>query len=130
MKDLILWEKIKKEAKKKFLVFPSAYASFWMANQYKKKGGQYDANTSKKNSTLFRWKMEKWVNVCDHYKPCGRSKASLFSKNYPLCRPSIRINSKTPKTIHEIPKTQLKKMCLKKRSLNQGIDKKPSRVYF
>ncbi len=36
-----LYGKIKAEAKRKFDVFPSAYASGWMVQEYKRRGGQY-----------------------------------------------------------------------------------------
>ncbi len=38
---------------------------------------------------------EKWINVCKLPKKvsCGRKKSDM--KNYPYCRPSVRINSKT-----------------------------------
>lgn len=34
-----LWSRAKAEAKKKFDVYPSAYANAWAAKWYKKKGG-------------------------------------------------------------------------------------------
>jgi hypothetical protein len=64
-------------------------------------------------SGLSRWFKEKWVNVCvkkkGKYAPCAKS-----TKKYPYCRPSIRVNSKTPKTVREIPKSTLKKLCRRK----------------
>ena len=39
--DLKLYAKVKSEAKKKFRVFPSAYASAWIVKEYKKRGGKY-----------------------------------------------------------------------------------------
>lgn len=36
-----LYARIKREAKKKFRVFPSAYASAWLVKEYKKRGGRY-----------------------------------------------------------------------------------------
>lgn len=34
-----LWARAKREAKKKFKVYPSAYANAWAAKWYKSKGG-------------------------------------------------------------------------------------------
>ena len=34
-----LWSRVKAEAKKKFDVYPSAYANAWAAKEYKKRGG-------------------------------------------------------------------------------------------
>jgi len=39
--DLKLYTRVKSEAKKKFRVFPSAYASAWIVKEYKKRGGKY-----------------------------------------------------------------------------------------
>lgn len=36
-----LWSRIKAEAKKKFKVYPSAYANAWAAKEYKKRGGSW-----------------------------------------------------------------------------------------
>ena len=39
--DPKLYARIKLEAKNKFRVFPSAYASAWIVKTYKKRGGTY-----------------------------------------------------------------------------------------
>jgi hypothetical protein len=36
-----LYNKIKGQAKKKFDVYPSRYASYWISQEYKKQGGTY-----------------------------------------------------------------------------------------
>lgn len=36
-----LWSQVKAQAKRKFDVWPSAYASGWAAAQYKRKGGKW-----------------------------------------------------------------------------------------
>ena len=36
-----LYSRVKSEAKRKFDVFPSAYASAWLVKTYKKRGGKY-----------------------------------------------------------------------------------------
>tara|TARA_R100000329_G_C7569047_1_gene201361 strand:+ start:480 stop:656 length:177 start_codon:yes stop_codon:yes gene_type:complete len=36
-----LYSRVKSEAKRKFKVFPSAYASAWLVRTYKKRGGGY-----------------------------------------------------------------------------------------
>jgi hypothetical protein len=77
--------------------------------------------SKQKNSQLTglnRWFKEKWVNVCvkknGKYTPCAKS-----SKKYPYCRPSIRVNSKSPKTVGEISKRKLKELCKKKKNLKK-----------
>ena len=37
-----LYNRVKAEAKKKFKVWPSAYASGWLVKEYKKRGGTYE----------------------------------------------------------------------------------------
>ena len=36
-----LYSRVKSEAKKKFKVYPSAYANAWLVKEYKKRGGKY-----------------------------------------------------------------------------------------
>lgn len=43
-----LYNKVKAEAKKKFKVWPSAYASAWLTKEYKKAGGKYSGTTKNK----------------------------------------------------------------------------------
>ena len=46
--------------------------------------------------SLTRWFKEKWVDVKTG-KDCGRGKDEK-GRPYPACRPSKRVNKKTPKT--------------------------------
>jgi hypothetical protein len=39
--DVALWSRVKAAAKKKFDVYPSAYANAWAAKEYKKRGGTW-----------------------------------------------------------------------------------------
>ena len=41
VKNKALYARVKAEAKRKFDVFPSAYASAWLVKTYKKRGGTY-----------------------------------------------------------------------------------------
>ena len=36
-----LYARVKAEAKRKFKVYPSAYANAWLVREYKKRGGTY-----------------------------------------------------------------------------------------
>lgn len=120
-KDKALWKKIRTEAKNKFKAYPSAYASFWIVNQYESRGGKYLKNSKKDCSSLTRWAREKWVNICEKtasgkFKSCGRKNLDSKTKSdYPVCRPSVKISKKTPKTVHELSKTEIKKSCETKR---------------
>ena len=40
-KNKALYARVKSEAKKKFDVYPSAYANAWLVREYKKRGGTY-----------------------------------------------------------------------------------------
>ena len=42
-----LYSRVKSEAKRKFKVYPSAYANAWLVREYKKRGGTYRSGTKK-----------------------------------------------------------------------------------
>ena len=42
-----LYSRVKSEAKRKFIVYPSAYANAWLVREYKKRGGTYRSGTKK-----------------------------------------------------------------------------------
>ena len=46
--DKELYEEVKRAAKAKFDVYPSAYANAWVVREYKKRGGKYKAESKKK----------------------------------------------------------------------------------
>lgn len=74
-----------------------------------------DSYSSKEaeNSKLRRWFKEKWVNVKTG-KACGRKTSN--KGEYPACRPSIRVNSDTPKTSTELSKEERDKFIKIKKS--------------
>ena len=43
-----LYARVKAEAKRKFAVYPSAYANAWLVREYKKRGGTYRTGTKKR----------------------------------------------------------------------------------
>jgi len=47
--DKALYSRVKAEAKRKFKVYPSAYANGWLVREYKKRGGKYRTSTVKGN---------------------------------------------------------------------------------
>lgn len=123
-----LYNRVKSEAKKKFKVWPSAYASGWVVKEYKRRGGTYYGKKSP-DTGIARWFKEKWINVCKLPKrsPCGRPKTSLsnYKKKYPYCRPSIRVTSQTPKTARELSSAEIKRRCkIKKRSPMKRVTSK------
>lgn len=58
--------------------------------------------TPQEKADLIRWKNEKWVNLTakitdNKTLPCGTKGKKQIDLNLPsICRPSIKINSKTP----------------------------------
>jgi hypothetical protein len=117
-----LYEKVKSEAKKRFNSWPSAYGSGWLVREYKKRGGKYSSEKKPRKTTgLQRWfELEEWINVC--YLPrivkCGRPGSvdkSSYWKKFPYCRPLKKASPKTPKTVKELSKKELKRRCSQKR---------------
>lgn len=108
-----------------------AYDSGRLVREYKAKGGKYSGkgtkNNSKKNqnSDLSRWYREKWIDACawPKRKSCGRDKATIKSK-VTYCRPSVRVDKNTPKTIKELSKKQIKDRCKRKSKSPKKIIRK------
>ena len=93
------------------------YDSARLVREYKEQGGKY--NKDKKDFGTDRWFKEKWIDACtwlnkNIIKPCGRSDQENKEK-IRYCRPLNRITNKTPKTVKEIPKEELKRRCEQKR---------------
>ncbi len=116
-KNKALYDRVKREAKRKFKVWPSAYASGWLVKEYKRRGGSYSGRKSTK-SGIGRWFEEKWINVCKLPKrvKCGRPSTSLsdWKKKYPYCRPSRRVTKSTPRTSRELTKKEIDRRCRRK----------------
>jgi len=115
-------KKIQKDVKKKKRRW-GAYDSGRLVREYKKDGGKYKSPNGKspnEKSKLDRWYREKWIDACKWPKksPCGRSKAK---QKLTYCRPSIKVNSKTPITIQELTKEQIKSRCKRKKNNNLKI---------
>jgi len=104
--------KAEKEAVKKMK--PSAYKSMLMGKLNMTK------STPKKKEDLLRWgsptKGEKWVNLSAYLTdgkkdlPCGTKGKKQKEQNIPsVCRPSKKVNEKTPKLAKEFTKKQIEK---------------------
>jgi hypothetical protein len=91
-KDKILYDKIKKQADNVYEK-NSAYKSMYIQKLYQKHGGEYKNDGKKRALTI--WKNEKWKDI--------------GNKDYPVYRPTVRINTHTPLTVNEIDKVNLKK---------------------
>ena len=98
--DPELYEKVKKQAS---TIYPksSAYRSGWIVKTYKSLGGTYSSdNKPKKLKTWFR---EQWKDI--------------GNKDYPIFRPTVRINKNTPLTVPEIDPANLKKQIALKQMI-------------
>ena len=76
--DQELYRRVIAEAKKKFDVYPSAYANGWVVQEYKRRGGTY--RVEKADGGLKEWFKEKWVDISrpkegGGFEPCGRPDA-------------------------------------------------------
>jgi hypothetical protein len=97
-----LWSQAIREAKKRFRVYPSAYANGWAANWYKKRGGTWRSeksltDTDETMKDLRDWFKENWVDISrpkkgGGYEPCGRKTEGMseseYRKKYPKCVPA------------------------------------------
>ncbi len=125
--DKNLYNRVKRETIKKFDVYPSAYANGYLVKRYKELGGKFSSRSSKKKSNLKRWYDERWVDISRPmrskkgskktrsigYESCGR-KTSRSGK-YPVCRPYVRISSKTPMTVKQMSKSSRNSAIRRKR---------------
>jgi hypothetical protein len=89
--DADLYAKVKKEADKIYTK-PSAYKSGYIVKKYKELGGKY--LDDKKTKGLKNWFSAKWKDV--------------GNKDYPVYRPTKRVNKDTPLTVDEIDPQNLK----------------------
>jgi len=99
-----LYRKARKEADSIYKR-AGAYKNMFIVKKYKELGGKY---SGKKTNNLSKWRSEKWVSVKDYLSgkkiPCGED-----SIGNNACRPTKRIDSKTPITIQEVIKKHGKK---------------------
>jgi len=111
-----LYRRVRTQVKSKVKVWPSAYASGLLVQAYKAAGGKYSGSKNKMSS-LERWYLEKWTDICTN-KPCGRSPKE--KRSYPYCRPLKRITKDTPMTKSELIEKygvgKIKINCSKKRN--------------
>ena len=80
---------------------PSAYKSGFIVKEYKRRGGQYSGQKTKKGLTA--WFKENWKDV--------------GGLDYPVYRPTKIINKYTPLTVSEIPAARLKQQVALKQKI-------------
>jgi len=143
-----LWSRAKSAAKKKFKVYPSAYANGWAVNWYNSHGGGWrKVKEGKKTFSQLKneleedlgdWFKEKWVDIggkkdpkTGKYPPCGRGDSS--KGKYPKCRPLKKVSSKTPETVGSMTDKEKKSAVIQKRRVepktqHRGTGNKPNMV--
>ncbi len=109
-KNKKLYLDVKEEINKKYKK-QSAYKSMAIQKLYIQKGGTITGDNKKKLST---WRNEKWknlsgINNLKDAKPCGQKNVNQKKSDKSICRPTKKINSKTPKLAQDYTKTQLLK---------------------
>lgn len=102
-----LHARVKAEAKRKFKVYPSAYANAWMVKEYKKRGGGF------RNDDLKKWFNEKWVRMSakgEILGECGdRDKGEGKPRCLPLAKARALSKKERAKTVRAKRKADPKK---------------------
>jgi hypothetical protein len=90
--DQALYNRVKQRADQIYSK-PSAYKSGYIVKTYKSLGGEYKSDSEPKK--LKQWFRESWRDV--------------GNKDYPVYRPTVRVNESTPKTVREIAPDKLQR---------------------
>jgi len=90
--DQALYNRVRQQADQIYSK-PSAYKSGYIVRQYKSLGGEYKSDNEPKK--LKQWFRESWRDV--------------GNKDYPVYRPTVRVNESTPKTVQEIAPDKLQR---------------------
>ncbi len=121
----------KAAAKRKFDVYPSAYANMYASAVCSGKvtpGGKKKkkkAAAKKTGGGLRKWVDEKWVDIGapkkdGKFQPCGRKSAKSSKRKYPKCVPLAKAKRMTA--------GQKKSAVQRKRAVKQGVGGKPTMV--
>tara|TARA_B100000524_G_scaffold333617_1_gene221582 strand:+ start:886 stop:1401 length:516 start_codon:yes stop_codon:yes gene_type:complete len=103
--DRALYERVKREARRRFDTWPSAYASGWLVREYKRRGGTFPGlggvRSEGRRAGIGRWFRERWVQVRPYLLraevvDCGSGDAAK------ACRPLRRVDERTPATVGEL----------------------------
>lgn len=121
---------------------PDALENTIPDKEYIKKLEMRKKKSPKKTDSLKRWYNEEWVNLCEKgngpggFAVCGSGKGINNPDDYPYCRAYYKLPGTKVVTVEELKDNLseselddlIKKMCSKKRSLEQGINGKPTRI--
>lgn len=103
--NLALYARVKAEADEKYKTH-GAFKSGWIVKTYKERGGTYSGTKTK--GGLSAWFKEKWTNVA------GKGQK-------PVLRPTKRVSKKTPLTVSEISKAEIKKQVKAKQTTKGNL---------
>ena len=92
---------------------PSAFRSGALVKLYKHWGGRYADDHHER--TLARWFKEEWQDVNPH-----KTKGS-----YPVFRPTVRVNKRTPLTVSEVDPSNLRRQSRRKQKIKGEHSLKP-----
>ena len=128
-----LCPKGKAAAKRKFDVYPSAYANMYASAVCsgkvkpggKKKGKKKKLVGAKTGGGLRKWVDEEWVDIGapkkkGKFQPCGRKSAKGSKRKYPKCVPASKAAG--------MSEGQRRSAVSRKRSKAQGVGGKPTNV--
>jgi len=101
-----IYEKAKKIADEVYKRH-SAYKSMFLVKKYKELGGKI-SEEGERGSKLADWRQEQWLHVLPFLKE-GKKEVCGSTKEKKSCRPTRKINSKTPLTLNELIKIHGKK---------------------
>ena len=121
----------KAAAKRKFDVYPSAYANMYASAVCSGKvtpGGKKKkkkATAKKTGGGLRKWVDEKWVDIGapkkdGKFQPCGRKSAKGSKRKYPKCVPLAKAKRMTA--------GERRSAVKRKRAVKQGVGGKPTNV--
>ena len=82
----------------------SAYRSMAIVKDYKKHGGRYTPRIKGKAQGVSKWLLEKWVVVIDFLNGKSTTCGTVKRRRH-ACRPSVKVDRKTPVTIQEVIQT-------------------------
>jgi hypothetical protein len=88
--DAKLHAAVKAEARRKFKIYPSAYANAWMVREYKKRGGTF------RNDALDKWFKEKWVRMSGTGRILGPCGDRTEGEGKPKCLPAAKAMALSP----------------------------------
>jgi len=121
----------KAAAKRKFDVYPSAYANMYASAVCSGKvtpGGKKKkkkATAKKTGGGLRKWVDDKWVDIGapkkdGKFQPCGRKSAKGSKRKYPKCVPLAKAKRMTT--------GERRSAVQRKRAVKQGVGGKPTNV--